>query len=329
MINYIKTVLVLVLFVSSICLHAATTAFNYQGQVIYEGVPANGSFDVQFNLYDNPDNMGINTELASFIQTVEIENGLLNTELDFGDIFFDGQDLWIQLAIERPNGPPGFFVLMPRVPINPAPYAIQAQFTELGSSPWIINSNDISYSAGKVGIGTSNPVGLLHLNGSSADELSLYGVNSTPVIHFRRANGNVDWVMKQSSDGVKFHIQTELADGNEVLTLTSSGRLGVGTESPDGFLDVRDGAGDTLLNVNDDGSIERKIQTRTTYVSYKSFIPESNVFTYSTLSFLGFTGLHSTYTGGGPAKFHADVALPEDAVITQISMIAGDNSGTG
>ena len=364
------------------------TKFNYQGEVIYNGSPANGVFDVRFKLFD--DLIG-GSELISEDQTITIVDGLLNAELDFGDFHFNNQPLWLEILIEQPTIP-GFFILNPRVPINTAPHAIQSifvasnsinsasiqngsvenidigalqisnskiangtiDFSKLadngaangdviqfngsawvsapaagGSSPWSSNVNGINYSAGNVGIGTSTPTGLLHLNGTSADELSLYGVNSTPVIHFRRLNGNVDWVMKQSSDGTKFHIQTELADGNEVLSLTSSGRLGLGTVTPDGFLDVKDAAGDTLLNVKDDGSIQRKSQTRTTYVSFKSFVPESNVYTYSTLNFLGMTGLHSTYTGGGPAKFHADVSLPADAVITQFEVMAGDNSGSG
>ena len=44
---------------------------------------------------------------------------------------------------------------------------------------------------------------------------------------------------------------------------------------------------------------------------------------------MGLTGLHSTYTGGGAAKFHADVGLPADAVITKFEVLAGDNSPSG
>jgi len=299
MIKTIRIVCYLISVVSINCLQAATTAFNYQGQVMYEGAPANGSFDIKFRLYDNPDNMAINSELSEITQTLVIEDGLLNTELDFGDIFFDGQDLWIHLFIQDPTGTPGFFSLMPRVAINSAPYAIQAQFTDISTSLWSSNPNGIDYTAGRVGIGLTNPAAILNIHGDSSDELRLSGTNSTPSLHFRRNSNGADWYLKIDPSTNQFFFQSEANSVEKIMT------------------------------IKPDGEITRKKQTRTAYVSYKSFIPESHVFTYSTLNFLGLTGLHSTYSGGGPAKFHADVDLPADAVITKFEVMAGDNSGSG
>jgi hypothetical protein len=334
------------------------TKFNYQGEVIYNGSPANGDFDVRFKLFNA---LTGGSELIASDQTITIVDGLMNAELDFGDAVFDGQPLWLEILIEQPTIP-GFFILSPRVAINNAPYAIQSLFvanngvesaaivngsittvdignfqvtgTKIanntisfdkftangansgdvvqyngstwvpapvvgGSSPWSINSNDISYSAGNVGIGTAAPATKLNIHGTESDELRLSGTNSTPSIHFRRNSNGADWYLKIDPASNQFHFQADAVTTDKIMT------------------------------IKPDGEITRKKQTKTTYLSYKSFVPESNVYTYSTLNFLGMTGLHSTYSGGGPAKFHADVSLPADAVITQFEVMAGDNTPSG
>lgn len=334
------------------------TKFNYQGEVIYNGAPANGVFDVRFKLY-NAVTGGV--ELIADDQTITIADGLLNAEIDFGDASFNSQPLWLEILIEQPTIP-GFFVLNPRVPINTAPHAIQSiyvannsidsssilngsvsnvdigngQITNAklanstldfekfadngaangdviqfngsawvaapaagGTSPWNTNAEGIHYTAGRVGVGTAVPSTKIHLHGDENDELRLSGTNSTPSLHFRRNSNGADWYLKIDPSTNQFFFQSEVDSVEKIMT------------------------------IKPDGEITRKKQSRTTFVSYKSFIPESNVYTYSTLNFLGITGLHSTYTGGGPAKFHADVSLPVDAVITEVAVIAGDNTPSG
>ena len=58
---------------------------------------------------------------------VPVQNGLFTVELDFGAVW-DGSDRFLQIAV-RPtpaSGDPPYTTLLPRVKINPTPYAIRA-----------------------------------------------------------------------------------------------------------------------------------------------------------------------------------------------------------
>jgi len=364
-------------------------SFNFQAEVILDGSPANGQFDVIFYLYnDEFPSGGMNGSPVGFdSQTITIEDGLINTALDFGQDAFSTEQIWLEIVLVDPFGQ-GDVVLEPRTPINAVPIALVAQSvmyngidasalqnssvtsskiasqavtnfnikdhditfdklaangasngdiiqfngsdwvsTSAGTSQWSDTSDGISYNSGKVSIGTDVPTGLFHMHGDGSDELSLYGVNSTPFIHFRRLNGNVDWVLKQSDNGTRFHIQTEVSDNTEVLSLTSSGQLGINTASPNGVFDLRDNSGDLLFNVNTDGQIDRKPQTRELYLSYQSFNPKNSDDSYDTINYLGINGYRSTH--GSSVLFHIGVNLPESAVVTKFEVIAGDNSSDG
>ena len=101
------------------------TAFTYQGRLDQNGAPANGLFDLKFELYDaaadgNP--VGIPVELAA----QPITGGLFTTELDFsGPAVFDGTAYWMEISA-RTAGAPDYLAVPGRVPVRPAPYAIHA-----------------------------------------------------------------------------------------------------------------------------------------------------------------------------------------------------------
>ena len=93
----------------------------------------------------------------------------------------------------------------------------------------------------EVGIGTDDPKDLLHVYGTSDDRVLIHGTDSVPKLHFRRTNSGIDWVMRlEPGDPSKFHFQTELTDGNEVMTLDGDGRVGIGTTAPARKLHVKD-----------------------------------------------------------------------------------------
>ncbi|HEY4415571.1 MAG TPA: hypothetical protein VGO57_07755 [Verrucomicrobiae bacterium] len=103
---------------------AQTTAFTYQGQLYDGGMPANGLYDLQFVIYDAAaDGNQIGNGLTNF--TVNVNNGLFTTLLDFGSTPFDGSARWLEISV-RTNGGEGFNLLTPRQPITATPYAIRA-----------------------------------------------------------------------------------------------------------------------------------------------------------------------------------------------------------
>ena len=121
------------------------TALTYQGRLLNAGEPANGLFNVDFNLWDDPV-VGIQIGSTVMFNSLPISDGLFTVELDFGANAFDNNDRWLEIVI---NGTE----LTPRQPITRAPYSIQTR--------GIFVDQDQN-----VGIGTTNPQAKLHIDDS-------------------------------------------------------------------------------------------------------------------------------------------------------------------
>lgn len=95
--------------------------FTYQGLLSQNGVPANGSFSLDFALYDNATN---GTQVGSTIAepAFPVSDGLFTVSLAFPGAF-DGTQLWLQVSV---NGIP----LLPRTAVTATPVA---QFSLSGS----------------------------------------------------------------------------------------------------------------------------------------------------------------------------------------------------
>ena len=113
---------IIVLIVTN-SLQAQGTAFTYQGQLANNGLPANGSFDLTFSLFDASNGVGqVGTTLTN--SAVAVSNGLFNVALDFGNQF-PGADRWLEIGV-RTNSGGTFTTLSPRQQLTPNPYAITA-----------------------------------------------------------------------------------------------------------------------------------------------------------------------------------------------------------
>src|SRR5438128_2391249 len=92
----------MIVLVSAICPAQQTSAFNYQGKLGDGGSAANGMYQFQFKLFDDPA-AGVQigtTQSASALVT----NGLLTTLIDFGSAAFAaGQDRWLEISIRPVN----------------------------------------------------------------------------------------------------------------------------------------------------------------------------------------------------------------------------------
>lgn len=99
------------------------TSFSYQGLLELEGGPAQGSFDLRFRLYDGPDP---NSDTLLGTQTLcshQITEGLLNAELDFGNVFDAGEKIWLEVSAFAAGDCTSFINLTPLQPIGSAPFA--------------------------------------------------------------------------------------------------------------------------------------------------------------------------------------------------------------
>jgi hypothetical protein len=125
MINQIqKLLLALTLFSFAVTSRSQVTTFTYQGRLIANGTPANGSYDLQFSLRDAAV-AGSALANTNTISAVAVNNGLFTVALDFGSLAFTSSNRWLEIGV-RTNGGGAFVTLTPRQPLTAAPYAITA-----------------------------------------------------------------------------------------------------------------------------------------------------------------------------------------------------------
>jgi hypothetical protein len=115
----------LVTAVSASTLPAQTTSFTYQGKLNDGGSPANGTYDLQFRLFDAL--VGGN-QVGSTVtrDDVTVLNGIFSLSLDFGAAAFPGANRFLEIAV-RPGASTGAFTsLTPLQPITSTPYSIKS-----------------------------------------------------------------------------------------------------------------------------------------------------------------------------------------------------------
>ena len=109
---------------------AQTTQFSYQGHLTNGSVPANGTYDFQFQLWNGPAG-GTQLGPTQTITGVPVADGVFHVFLDFG-FQFNGANCWLQIFV-RQAGSPMYTTLNPRKPISTVPYAVRSLFAALAS----------------------------------------------------------------------------------------------------------------------------------------------------------------------------------------------------
>jgi sulfatase modifying factor 1 len=158
--------------------HCAGTAFSYQGRLLDSGAPANGSYDLRFELFAMPIG-GAPSAFAITNASTSVSNGVFTASLDFGANVFNGTSSWLEIAV-RAGGPSAPFVtLIPRQALTPAPFSIYTLKAESLAGPLPdsqlspniarLDANQQFSGAvtftGQVGIGTTNPAATLDVQG--------------------------------------------------------------------------------------------------------------------------------------------------------------------
>lgn len=116
------SILAALLFVA-MAARSQTTAFTYQGQLSSNSVPANGLYDLRFQLFNVSSNAVGNPFTNS---PTGVTNGLFTATLNFGTSVFDGSDRWLQIAVRNYGDTNDYTPLSPLQPITSVPYAIRS-----------------------------------------------------------------------------------------------------------------------------------------------------------------------------------------------------------
>jgi hypothetical protein len=121
----------LAILISNMILFAEpmSAAFTYQGRLLDDNIAADGLYDMQFKLYDDP-NIVTGSQIGSSVtaEDIDVQDGYFIADLDFGSSAFDGNTVWLEIGI-RPgdqNDPNVYTILSPRQDVAATPYAVYA-----------------------------------------------------------------------------------------------------------------------------------------------------------------------------------------------------------
>jgi hypothetical protein len=213
--------------------------FSYQGQLVQNGNPVNGTANLQFTLWDSSGNQ---IGGAQVVANVPVSSGLfvvvLNDANQFGVTPFNGDARWLQVDVCTDATCSSFTTLLPRQPILATPYAQLA-------GPWRLNGGIVYLQTGKLGIGTSTPLAPLSLGPSNANsKLLLWDDGSGNGLGFGVGPNQLRLHLGLPANRFSF---LDGPAGFELMTIQGSGKVGIGTSSPTRKLDVN---GDIGLGPN-------------------------------------------------------------------------------
>jgi hypothetical protein len=103
---------------------AVGSGITYQGQLTDAGTPVSGPYDFQFALFTGAQGGSAVDTIA--VDDLAISGGLVNASLDFTDVPYNGQALWIEVRVRAGASTGSYTTLAPRQSLNAAPYALYA-----------------------------------------------------------------------------------------------------------------------------------------------------------------------------------------------------------
>jgi hypothetical protein len=203
----------------AVAARAQSTAITYQGRLAEHGLPYNGLAEMQCLLYSTSSGGAPFASNTPAVSSVNVSNGLFTVPLDFGAGAFPGAPRFLEIQVRTNLG--AFFTMTPRQALTPAPSAL------FSLGPWVSSGNDLSYTSGKVGIGTTNP-------GSAVPSAKLDVVGGDVVV----ANGSGFFSRNAAGIGIGAGIGSKpnanqddlrlFAGGQQRVRITSGGRVGIG-----------------------------------------------------------------------------------------------------
>lgn len=140
------------------------TSFTYQGRLLDNGLPANGTYDVCFRIYESPDDEIPFESNCQDPHPVVVVDGVVTASINFGSLF-DGTPYWLEVVV---NGTP----LAPRQFISATPYAMSAARLHADEDNFI----DLAPDGAKIFVGDTGPFNAkLHVDSNGGNALTAAG----------------------------------------------------------------------------------------------------------------------------------------------------------
>jgi hypothetical protein len=192
---------------------AQGNSFNFQGRLNDGTSPANGSYDLQFRLYDAI--LGGN-QIGLLVSrpTTTLVNGVFSVTLDFGAAAFNNPNsIFIEIAVKPAGSPNAYTILGPRQQLTVVPYAVRAMnATNADNATNALNAQN-----------ATNATNANHANSSDSSNIATTAVTANnainlgglPVSSFARVNFANQGFLQASGDLV--------IDGNARQPVASNG----------------------------------------------------------------------------------------------------------
>lgn len=311
------------------------TAILYQGRLTESGAPANGQYDMTFQVFNAPTGGTALTGVIS-VPRVQVTNGVFSTPVNIPPSVWNAGRSYIECAVGFPVTFPT--VLSPRQPVQPAPKALWALLADgvawsgitgipeaVANPPWSIVSGDIAYTGGRVGIGVSPPAALLHVRAGSSGVAPL----GSSLAVFEGTNGG--YLNLLAGNGSELGILF----GRPIGTAAGAGIIYNNPDTPGG-LQFRTDNNVTRLSIASNGA-----STFTGSVTAPDLVYTTPVTSYLMLTDADFRSrggspVRGVSLGGGGAGLDAGtndslvapVQLPHNATIVSMRLYFVDNTGS-
>jgi hypothetical protein len=212
------------------------TGFTYQGQLNKSAVPVNDTCSFTFSLWDAATGIG-QVGASQTINSVTVAKGvftvLLNGGNQFGASAFTGQARWLQTSVKCTGDSSP--VTLSRQQLTAAPYALFA------SAPWVTRGNNLSYTLGNVGIGTTTPAHRLSVLGgpfwTSNYWLGALELSNASALGWQANNSGQRFGIGQTDGGLLFfrtasNPGTTTSPATYDMMINDGGNVGIGTTTP-------------------------------------------------------------------------------------------------
>lgn len=157
---------------------AQATTITYQGSLKNAGVPANGNYDFEFDLYTAE--TGGTFVGGNLVFNIPVENGYYSVTLGYAMLAWNLSPKWMQIYV-KPTGTGTWIPLSPRQQITQAPYSIRsADSLALGgiAPTGFIQNTTAQQAASNFNISGNGSVGgRLRVEGITGGSLASFGAN--------------------------------------------------------------------------------------------------------------------------------------------------------